>query len=261
MFQSFLIKLLIIALTMALAIMSSGCSEKKTTLTVAAGTGLMDALTEVHDLFNKRYDNILIASSFASAGDLQKQIENGAPVDIFFSAATMQMDALEEQDLILRDTRKNILTNKLVLITPKDNPSPLSRFEDLTGHEVKLIAIGDPDFVPAGNYALTVFELFDIPIEALKPKIILGNNVRQVLFYVENNNVDYGIVYYTDTINSEKVRVVATAPDEINNKIIFPAAVVASSTNVEAAITYIEFLFGAEAEQVFMKYGFTVVGN
>jgi molybdate transport system substrate-binding protein len=235
----------------------TGChADNQVTLIVAAGTGLTDALAEVNDLYSRQKEQIRIETNFAAAGDLQTQIENGAPVDIFFSAATSQMDALEQKALILKATRKNVVANKLVLITHQDNQDAIDDFSALKDGIFGLMAIGDPEFVPAGAYALEAFKYVGISYEALKPNLILGNNVRQVLNYVENKSVDYGIVYYTDTVTSDLVKIVAIAPEEINRLVIFPVAVVAASNHPEQAIAYIDSLFSPQAKAIFKKYGF-----
>lgn len=240
----------------------TGChADNQVTLIVAAGTGLTDALAEVNDLYSRQKKQIRIETNFAAAGDLQTQIENGAPVDIFFSAATSQMDTLEQKTLILSATRKNVLANKLVLITHQDNQGAIDDFSALKDGRFSLMAIGDPEFVPAGAYALEAFKYAGISYEALKPDIILGNNVRQVLNYVENKNVEYGIVYYTDTVTSDLVKIVATAPEEINRLVIFPVAVVAASSHPEQAIAYIDFLFSPQAKAIFNKHGFITLSQ
>ena len=127
------------------------------------------------------------------------------------------------------------------------------------GVGARQIAMGDPEFVPAGNYGLQTLELLGISFIKLQPKLILGSNVRQVLSYVESKNVDAGIVYASDAFCSDSVRVVAIAPDEINETIVFPVAVVSSSKNVQIARAYIDFLFTTEAQEIFKKHGFVLL--
>ncbi len=251
-------KLTLFMLLVLMAISSlPGChAEGQVTLIVAAGAGLTDALSEVNSLYSQEQQQIRIETTFAAAGDLQTQIENGAPADIFFSAASSQMDALERESLILVNTRKDALANRLVLIAHRDNQDAINDFSALDNGALSLMAIGDPEFVPAGAYALEAFKYAGISYEELKPKIILGNNVRQVLNYVENKNVEYGIVYYTDTMTSDLVKIVATAPEEVNRLVIFPVAVVATSSNPEQAAAYIDFLFSPQAIAIFEKHGF-----
>ena len=257
------LKLTLFLLLVLMAISSlPGChAEGQVTLIVAAGTSLTDALAEVNDLYSQEQQQIRIKTNFAAAGDLQTQIENGAPADIFFSAAASQMNALEQKSLILVTTRRDVLANKLVLITHQDNQDAIDDFSALKDGNFSLLAIGDPGFVPAGAYALEVFKYTGVSYEELKPKIILGNNVRQVLNYVENNSVEYGIVYYTDTITSDRVKIIATAPDEVNRLIIFPVAVVAASNHPEQAAAYIDFLFSPPAMAIFKKHGYITINQ
>ncbi len=234
-----------------------GChAESRVTLVVAAGAGLTDALTEVNEFYCREQQLIRVKATFAATGDLKTQIENGAPADIFFSASPGQMDALEQKSLILTGTRRDVLANKLVLITHRDNPDAIDNFSALENGVFSLIAIGDPAFVPAGAYALEAFKSAGVSYEKLKPKIVLGNNVRQVLSYVENKSVDYGIVYYTDTTASDRVRIAATAPREVNRLVIFPVAVIAASNYPEQAAAYIDFLFSPPATAIFKKHGY-----
>jgi molybdate transport system substrate-binding protein len=239
----------------------AGCGKAESvTLNVSAAASMTDALAEVNDLYMQENSNVTIMENFASSGTLQTQIENGAPVDVFISAASKQMNTLEEKELILNDTRKNLLNNKVVLIVPEDSKLNISDFKDLVNADVKQIALGDPEFVPAGNYGKQVLDLLDI-YGQVESKLILGSDVRQVLNYVETGNVDAGIVYSTDAAISTSSKVVADAPDEINAKIVYPVAVVKTSTNVEASNEYIDFLFGDGAAAIFEKYGFSMIGK
>ncbi len=227
-------------------------------ISVAAAASLTDALGEVDGLYTGNHPNVTITPNFASSGTLQKQIEQGAPVDIFISAAAAQMDSLQNENLIVVATRKNLLNNKVVLIVPADSTLNLTSFSDLAGNQVKSVAIGDPKSVPAGTYGQQVLDLLGITAQ-VQPKMILGSDVRQVLNYVETGNVDAGIVYATDAAITEGVKVAVDAPAEINSKIVYPAAVIKASQNTDAAKLYIDFLFSTEARAIFEKYGFVVI--
>lgn len=241
---------------------TSGCAgQEKVTLYVSAAASLTDPLSEINTLYMEQNSSLEILNNFAASGDLQAQIENGAPTDVFISAATRNMDALEEKALIIPETQRDILSNRLVLIAPMDSELALTDFADLLTSEIKLIAMGDPEFVPAGAYGLQTLELLNISYETLKPKLILANNVRQVLSYVESGSVDAGIVYLSDAATSDLIKVIATAPDEINNSIVFPVAIIASSKQVESAQKYVDYLAGTEAAEIFFKHGFIVIGQ
>ena len=239
----------------------AGCSEKApVTLNISAAASLTDALTEIHTLYTKENSNITITPNFASSGTLQKQIEQGAPCDVFISAAASQMDNLEKGSMIVTESRKNLLNNKVVLVIPADSTLGLTSFNDLTKDIVKKIAIGDPKSVPAGTYGQQAFDKLGIT-ESIQSKLILGSDVRQVLSYVESGDVDAGIVYSTDAVVSSKVKVVASAPEEINAKIVYPVAVIKASQNTDAAQDYIDFLFTAKAKEIFEKFGFTTISK
>jgi len=250
----------LVSLLLVLLVMT-GCSKPASVeLNVCAGVGLTDVLTEINELYMKEINNVTIVANFAAAGTLQQQIEQGAPADVFFSPGAKQMDALQNGGLIINETRQNLLNNKIVLVVPNDSTLNISDFMDLLNGDVKQIAIGDPEFVPAGTYGMQTLDFFGIT-EQLQPKLILCNDVRQVLNYVESGNVNAGIVYATDAAITDKVKVVADAPDEVNSKIFFTIAIIKATKNVETAKAYINFLFGSEAKGVFEKYGFKVIGN
>jgi molybdate transport system substrate-binding protein len=229
----------------------------QTRLTVSAAISLTNALQELKPIYQSTNPNVNITYNFASSGALQQQIEQGAPVDVFFSAAAKQMDALQQKKLLAPETRRSLLTNRLVLITSK-NGSVLSSFRDLTSSRVQRIAIGAPKSVPAGQYAQQLLTNLKI-LNAIKPKLVYGNNVRQVLTYVENGNVDAGIVYTTDAKESKSVRVEATAPENLHSPIIYPIAVLKDSKNATTARNFVQFLSSSEAQGVFQNYGFGIV--
>jgi molybdate transport system substrate-binding protein len=227
----------------------------KVDLTVSAAISLKDALDEAKQLYTADNPNVSIAINYGASGTLQLQIEQGAPVDIFLSAATKQMDALDTKGLLLEGTRKNLLLNEVVLIVPKDSSLNISSFQDLTHPNVKQIALGEPTTVPAGQYAKDVLTSLGI-YDAVNAKAILGKDVRQVLTYVETGNVDAGIVYSTDAQSSSKVKVVATAPAKSHAPVVYPVAVIKDSKNAAAARQFLDFLSGPRGRAVFQKYGF-----
>lgn len=229
-------------------------AQQQTPLTVSAAISLTNALQEIKSLYQRSKPNVNIIYNFGASGALQQQIEQGAPVDVFFSAAAKQMNALQQKNLLVPDTRRNLLTNRLVLITPR-NGSALSSFKNLTGSQVQRIAIGQPRSVPAGQYAQELLTNLKI-LNAIKPKLVYGNNVRQVLTYVENGNADAGIVYATDAKESNSVRIGATAPENLHSPIVYPVAVLKDSKNITAGRDFVQFLSGSQARSVFQKYGF-----
>lgn len=223
-------------------------------ITVSAAISLKDALDEISHLYSIEHHGAEVHFNFGSSGTLQRQIEQGAPVDIFISASPKEMDSLHSQGLLALDTRKDLVRNSVVLIVPAGSPG-ISGFKDLTKAAVKTVAVGEPQTVPAGKYAQEVLRHFDIYGE-LKPKLVLAKDVRQVLTYVETGNADAGIVYATDAKISKKVTVAATAPEDSHSPVVYPAAVIKTSKNAAGAKAFLDFLAGEKARTAFQRYGF-----
>ncbi len=229
-------------------------SQGKSDITVSAAVSLKDALDAATQLYNSKNPGAAVHFNLGGSGTLQRQIEQGAPADLFISASPAEMDKLDSESLLLAGTRQNLVANRVVLIIP-NAATAVTRFEDLAKPEVKLIAIGEPRTVPAGMYAeqiLTHLGLYD----RLKPKLVFGKDVRDVLTYVATGNADAGIVYATDARISPKVKVVAEAPPGSHSPVIYPIAVVRASRNAAAANDFETFLLSAPARAVFAKYGF-----
>jgi len=243
-----------VLLTLTASIGSHNCPAQST-LTVSAAASLKDTMIQVETAYTQSGAVIAFANNFGSSGTLAAQIDQGAPVDIFISAAAKPMDDLAANGLIVTGTRRNLLRNTLVLIAPLD--SKLHDFQGLADGSVRLIALGDPASVPAGQYgkqALLSLHLW----EQLSAKLVLGKDVRQVLTYVETGNADAGLVYATDAQSSKKVRVVATAPESTHDPIVYPVAVVKGSRNEETSRRFVEFLRSPIAQAIFVKHGFTI---
>lgn len=234
--------------------LTNNTTTTSTELTVSAAASLKDALEKVKIIYVKENPKVNLTYNFASSGSLQQQIEQGAPVDVFISAASKQMNALQEKDLIQPETRQDLLKNQMVLITFKDNPK-IKSFADLKTANFDKIALGEPESVPAGKYGKEVLEKLDL-FETVKPKFVYGKDVRQVLNYVATENVEVGMVYRTDVKASDKVKIVDTAPENSHSPIIYPIAVLKSSSNPETAKEFINFLQSDTAQKVFKDYGF-----
>jgi len=231
-------------------------AQANTQLIVSAAASLTDALKELAPLYRQSHSNIAVRYNFASSGALQQQIENGAPADIFISAAERQMDALQQKKLLVADTRRNLLTNRLVLVVPA-NASGSTNLKSLTDIRVKRIAIGDPRSVPAGQYAEEALSNAGV-WKQLKPKYVLASNVRQVLQFVETGNADAGLVYLTDAKTTNRVKIAQTIPSNLHSPIVYPIAVLKNSRNQTASRNFVQFLLSGSAKQVFKKYGFSV---
>lgn len=226
-------------------------------LNISAAISMKDALTEIQKNYTAKNPNVKIIYNLGSSGTLQKQIEQGAPADLFISAAPKQMDELEAKNLILKQTRRNLVENQLVLITAKNSPLGLTNYADLAKEAVKKFSIGEPETVPAGQYAQQVLiklELWD----TLKNKAVLAKDARTVLTYVETGNVEAGIVYRTDASSSDKVQIVSAAPVGSHKPILYPAAVLSGAKQSKAAEDFLAYLYGSEAKTVFEKHGFVV---
>ena len=244
---------------LALAVFISACrAPERSTLMLSAAASLQDAIAEIEAAYRQSHPGTDFINNYGSSGTLAEQIEEGAPADILLSAASRPMDDLESKGLIAAGTRRNLLRNSLVLIAPPD--SQLKDFNGLTGNSVRLIALGDPASVPAGQYGrqtLLSLHLWD----QLSAKLVLGKDVRQVLTYVETGNADAGLVYATDAQSSGKVRIVAVAPDWSHDSIVYPAAVMKSSHNDAGAREFIKFLASPAAKAIFVKHGFTIASS
>ena len=248
---------------MGLTIGIAGCENSRTNaetteLTVAAAASLTDVMEEIAVLYNNSNPNVDLKFTFGGSGALMTQIEEGAPVDVFISAAQKQMDTLEEKGMIKDDTRVDLLSNQVVLITSKSTQKEIESFEDIATDKVEKIALGDPSSVPVGQYSQEIFDKLGIVDEADK-KAVYAADVRQVLSWVVSGEVDCGIVYRTDAITSGLVTIVTQAPYGSHNPVIYPAALVDGTNNTDAGEKFIEFLFTDQAKSIFEKYGFNLV--
>ena len=230
-----------------------------TDIQLAAAASLKNAYDDkLIPLFQEKYPGVTVTPTYASSGDLQTQIENGLKADVFMSAANKQMNALIEEDLIDNDTNLQFLENKVVLIVPADSDANISSFDDLKDIE-GTIAIGDPESVPAGQYAQQVLNNTGI-WDDVESKLSLGTDVTAVLNQVAQGSAECGIVYATDAKSMpDDVKVVCEAPDDaLDTPVIYPVAVVKNSENADAANKFVDFLQSQEAKDIFVEYGFTI---
>jgi len=228
-------------------------------INVSAAISLKEALTEIAQTHeSETHDKVAI--NFGASGPLATQVKNGAPVDVFISAADKQVDDLVQAGAVDAKSRVVIATNELVLIVPKDAPDADApkNFAGLTDSKVKRIAVGEPKSVPAGMYAAQTLKALKLD-EAIKPKLIFGANVRQVLDYVRRGEVEAGIVYRTDAQEAgDAVRVVATAEASSHEPIRYPAVIVASTKHRAAAEKFLERLHDEKSRAVLSAKGFTL---
>ena len=223
-------------------------------LIVSAAASLTNALKEVAGQFEKTHPGTKIVCNFAASGPLLQQIAQGAPVDVFASADQKTMNQAQEKGLIVPASRKNFVTNTLVLIAPEKSGLSLAGLGDLASPGVKRVALGNPATVPVGRYtqeALTKAGSW----ETLIPKYIYGESVRQVLDYVSRGEVDAGFVFATDAgIAKGKVKTVAGVQG--HQPIIYPVALVAASQKKALAQDFLDFVMSPAAQEIFKKYGF-----
>jgi molybdate transport system substrate-binding protein len=229
-------------------------AQSKSEITASAAISLKDSLDAIGQAYEKANPGVKIAFNYGGSGTLQRQIEQGAPVDIFFSAAEKQMDSLAAKGLVDNGTRRDVVTNSLVLIAPTGSTA-IHSFADLTRPEVKTVALGEAATVPAGMYARQTLEHSGL-LAAVEKKAVFAKDVRAVLTYVETGNADAGIVYQTDAQSSAKVRIVAAAPADSHDPIVYPAAILKGAKNPAEARSFLAFLAGPEAREVFLKNGF-----
>ena len=249
------IVLVALCLVLALAGCSNNAAAEESTITVAAAASLKNCIDgEVIPMFKEKNPGINILATYDSSGKLQTQIEEGASIDVFMSAAMKQMDALNEKGLIEENSIVQLLENKIVLIVPENSTKGITAFEDIL--KADKIAVGDPASVPAGQYAkeaLTNLKIW----EEVSEKASLGTNVTEVLNWVAEGSADAGIVYSTDAASNKKVKVAAEAPEGTVSKVIYPAGIVKATKEMDASKKFIEFLKTDEAKKVFESYGFT----
>ena len=235
---------------------TSTSGQNPDAITVSAAASLTEAFTDMESQFETENPGTDVNLNFAGSGNLRKQIEGGAPVDVFASADQKNMDMLANETLIDNSTRKDFAENSLVLIVPANSDLNITGIKDLTASDVGKISIGNPETAPVGKYttqALTEAGIWD----QLKDKTILAEDVKQVLTYVERGEVDAGFVYMTDakTADPGTIKIVATVP--VNTSISYPIALISDSDNKEEAQEFVDFVTGEEGQKILEKYGFT----
>jgi molybdate transport system substrate-binding protein len=219
---------------------------------VSAAASLRDALKEIAASYEKQSGDKIIYN-FSASSLLARQIEAGAPVDIFFSADEARMDQLQNKDLLLKETRQSRLSNSLVVVVPSG--SSIAGPEDLRTRKVKRLALADPRTVPAGIYAKEYLQKKNL-WPAIQDKIIPTENVRAALAAVEGGNADAAVVYKTDALISKKVKVAYEVPPAQTPNISYCMAVLKEARSREAARKFLQYLASDPAGKVFQKYGF-----
>jgi molybdate transport system substrate-binding protein len=234
------------------------CGSESNEILVSAAISLKGAFEEIGATFEKQ-TGIKVRFNLGASGLLQKQIETGAPVDVFASAGEKQMDDLQSHGLILANTRRNFARNSLVLVVPNQSRISIHSFQELARPEITRVAIGNPKTVPAGQYAqeaLTNLKLWD----KLQSKLVLAENVRQVLDYVARMEAEAGIVYASDlSAAPEATKIAARAPDSSHSPILYPVAIVKDTKARNDAQRFIDLVLSDEGRKVLIKHGFLSV--
>ena len=254
--------ILLIAFVSVFTVFAAGKKEvktaEKTELVVFAAASMTETMTRIKGLYEAANPNIVITYNFDSSGTLKTQIEQGADCDLFISAATKQMKALKDLNLIDTATELNLLENKTVLAVPKGNPESIKSFDQLASllkSKNVFLAIGNSD-VPVGQYTQKIFSYYGIDENDVKSCLTYGTNVKEVTTQVNAASVDCGIIYATDAF-SANLEVVDTATEAMTGgRVIYPAAVLANSKHSAEAKALLEYLKGSEATKVFESVGF-----
>lgn len=231
-------------------------SQEAVELNISAAASLKEAMAKIEEEYKKVNENVTLVVNYGASGSLQQQIEQGAPCDVFISAGQKQMKALDEASLLLEGTYKDLLENDLVLIAPKD--SDVSNLDDLITNKVKHIAVGEPSSVPAGKYADEVLVNLDLK-DKIKDKLVFAKDVKEVLAWTQSGNAEVGFVYYSDTINTDNVKIVETTPSTSHSAIVYPIAVIKESKKPEAAKEFEDFLLSKDGQVILKDFGYKSV--
>jgi len=225
-------------------------------ITVSAAISLKNAFEETGKIFMQNHPGTKVIFNFGGSGDLARQIEAGAPVDVFASAAQKDMDDLGKKDLIAPNSRRDFARNGVVLVKPANSIIPLQTFTDLQMKEIRKIVIGNPKTVPAGRYAEEALRHHDL-WDAVKDKLIFAENVRQALDYVARNEVDAGLVYSTDAMaGSKEVKVAMKLPEGNHQPVVYPIGVIKGTKEESLSKAFVDFVISEEGQRILSRYGF-----
>jgi molybdate transport system substrate-binding protein len=244
---------LLVFLGLALGLGSAAHAQE---FLVSAAVSLKDAVEELGREFQRTHPGVTLQYNFGASGDLQKQIEAGAPVDLFISAGKKQVDELEKQGLLRAESRRVFAGNDLTLIVPGDSRLDIRGPADLLRPQVQRVVVGNPKTVPAGQYAEESLRSLGL-WEALRPKLVFAENVRQALEYVARGEVEAGFVYSTDAATrAGRIKEAGRPPQESYAPVTYPGAIVAASRQPALAQAFMELLLGPAGQQILARWGF-----
>jgi molybdate transport system substrate-binding protein len=244
------------ALAVAVLLLASARPASAQELTLSVAISMKEAVEEIGRVFTAGRPGVTLRFNLGSSGELQKQIEAGAPVDLFMSAAQRQMDELEKAGLVVSASRRAFARNVLTVIKPADSRVDISKTADLLDGRVKRIVIGNPKTVPVGQYSEESLRALGL-WERLLPKLVFAENVRQALDYVVRGEVDAGFVYTTDVVTrAAVVKEAFRPPEDTYRPVIYPAAVVAASKQQAVAGAFIDALVSREGQAALARLGF-----
>jgi len=243
--------ILAVIVTLAVTPVTAGAEE----LTLSVAISMKDAVQELGARFARERPGTVLRYNFGGSGELQKQIEAGAPVDLFVSAAARQMDELEARGLVVPATRRVFASNVLVAVKPVDSTVDLAKPADLLGPRVQRIVIGNPKTVPVGQYTEESLRALGL-WERVQPKLVLAENVRQALEYVARGEVDAGFVYTTDALRADRVKEAFRPAEDTYRPVTYPVAVVKDARQPALARALIDRLVSAAGQAVLSRLGF-----
>jgi len=224
-------------------------------LLVSAASSLKKAFTEIGTAFDQE-NNAKTTFNFDASGTLQKQIEGGAPVDVFASAAPTQVNNLLKENLVDSASVKTFASNEIVLVVPANSTLGITSFQDLTKADVKKVTTGDPAVAPHGKAAIEILTKLSL-LTSVKPKLIYAANASQTLDYVSRGEVDAGIMFVTDAkAGGDKVKIVATSDPSWHSEIAYVLATVSASKSKTVGQAFIDFVAGSTGQSILQKYGF-----
>ena len=242
---------LVCCLLVALFAVSPAAMAAEISLSVAAS--LKEVVNELSDSFARKNPDVKLVKNYGASGALAKQIENGAPADIFISANLEWMDYLKQKNLVEASSIGTFAYNTLVLAGAGDKQ--VSGMRDLA--KLEKIAIGSPKSVPAGEYAMEAMKKAGVD-RLLEKKLVMARDVRECLMYAERGEADGAFVYRTDALQAKQVKILFTVPQELYPRVVYPMALTLAGAGKKGAREFLDFLRSAEAKNVLAKYGFQV---